>query len=184
MPPAFNLSQDQTLQFNLLLLQSRIPSQLLLRSQNTDKVLLSKSLLSLVNVRLPTPQTSTLIICLFLKIVSPISYPSANNKALCLSSTEKRNYFTSLTSCQELFFNTLPLQHLDLSPCALVLAFFCETEKQNYYPLFAFRQALFFLIPNLLLFRSCPHQRPPDRRIPWVWKVQATFWVNVANAWK
>lgn len=167
MPPAFNLSQDQTLQFNLLLLQSRIPSQLLLRSQNTDKVLLSKSLLSLVNVRLPTPQTSTLIICLFLKIVSPISYPPANNKALCLSSTEKRNYFTSLTSCQELF-STLFLFSFLTSPCALVLAFFCETEKQNYYPLFAFRQALFFLIPNLLLFRSCPHQRPPDRRIPWV----------------
>ena len=128
MPPAFNLSQDQTLQFNLLLLQSRIPSQLLLRSQNTDKVLLSKSLLSLVNVRLPTPQTSTLIICLFLKIVSPISYPPANNKALCLSSTEKRNYFTSLTSCQELFSTLFLFSFLTF--CAV--NFLHRAEKWDY----------------------------------------------------
>ena len=75
------------------------------RSQNTDKVLLPKSLLSSANVclLLPLNKRPHLSSVSFFKDRFALHYTSTINKAFCLSTAEKRNYALLFTTCQELF---------------------------------------------------------------------------------
>ena len=103
MPPAFNLSQDQTLQFNLCFDCNTFLYQSFLKI--LTRFLLSKSLLSSVNVcffSFATNKRPRLSSVFFLKIVS-LYHLCSSNKAFCLSSAQKRNYEPLFNPCQQLF---------------------------------------------------------------------------------
>lgn len=103
MPPAFNLSQDQTLQFNLCFDCNTFLYQSILKI--LTRFLLSKSLLSSVNVcffSFATNKRPRLSSVFFLKIVS-LYHLRTPNKAFCLSSAQKRNYAPLFNPCQQLF---------------------------------------------------------------------------------
>ena len=103
MPPAFNLSQDQTLQFNLCFDCNTFLYQSILKI--LTRFLLSKSLLSSVNVcffSFATNKRPRLSSVFFLKIVS-LYHLRTSNKAFCLSSSQKRNYEPLFNPCQQLF---------------------------------------------------------------------------------
>ena len=103
MPPAFNLSQDQTLQFNLCFDCNTFLYQSILKI--LTRFLLSKSLLSSVNVcffSFATNKRPRLSSVFFLKIVS-LYHLCTSNKAFCLSSAQKRNYELLFNPCQQLF---------------------------------------------------------------------------------
>ena len=118
MPPAFNLSQDQTLQFNLCFVASLPAPSLMHRSLNilTNAPLLKRTLLSFSwtfdSLRIPIsalantgrfPQMPTLIDCLFLKIFLLQHFLRIANKSSCSSAAQKRDYAVLLYFCQSVF---------------------------------------------------------------------------------
>ena len=150
MPPAFNLSQDQTLQFNLCFDCNTFLYQSILKI--LTRFLLSKSLLSSVNVcffSFATNKRPRLSSVFFLKNFS--SYFSwLTDKAFCLSSAQKWNYVPLFNPCQQLFLfyflETPKKTNLKItvnSPPFSPLLLFSAAEKWNYGLTLSLRQVFF-----------------------------------------
>src|SRR5690606_19285039 len=91
MPPAFNLSQDQTLQFNLCLKLTHFGIEVNFTTSEFHFVFREYLVITLA-ITANFHQTPTLIGCQFLKNISDWLQPLSTGSLSLLSSAQKRDY--------------------------------------------------------------------------------------------